>query len=42
MGSKSRVTKARRKLKRHKQGKARKRKLRRDGTTPSFPLDPPE
>jgi len=42
MGSNRKVTKTKRQAKRHKQGKSRKRKLRRDGTTPSFPLDPPK
>lgn len=40
MASNAKKTKVRRNLKRHKQGKARKRILRREGSTPAFPLDP--
>lgn len=35
MASKTQVTEHRRKRKEHSKGKARKRKLRREGTTPS-------
>jgi len=40
MASKSQKTDTKRNQKRHKAGKARKRALRRDGSTPKFPLDP--
>jgi hypothetical protein len=33
-------TKRRRRMKRHKKGLARKQKLRAQGSTPAFPLDP--
>ena len=41
MASLAHYTRTRKRLKRHKQGKARKQKIRKLGSTPSFPLDPP-
>jgi hypothetical protein len=41
MASNSQITKAKRRLKRHSQGKERKRLIRAHGSTPAFPLDPP-
>jgi len=42
MASNAKKMKARRANKLRKQGKPRKHKLQVKGTTPSFPLDPPE
>ena len=41
MVSNSEYTRRRRMLKKRGQAKARKRKVRQQGSTPSFPLDPP-
>lgn len=42
MVSNSKYTKRRRQLKHAKLGKERKRLTRKNGSTPVFPLDPPE
>ncbi len=40
MASNSQKTEIKRNQKRHKKGKERKRQLRKEGSTPKFPLDP--
>ncbi len=40
MASNAKFTKARRAMRRHKKNRGKKRILRREGSTPSFPLDP--
>lgn len=42
MATLTKITKFRRKLRRKKMGRDRKRALRRDGTTPVFPVHTPE